>query len=250
MTDDRPTLDEATPDLTGRRVLVPGGTGGVGEGVVRGFLARGAEVVVPTRSADRAAEFRKVLAQSADDRLHLLVHDYSSFGAAERLVGEMERLLGGIDVVVAPIGGWWSGRTLTEITEDDWQAAFVDLATTHLAVLRAALPRIAPGGYYAVVIGDSAVVPVPGSGLVSMEQAALRMMQQVAAAESPEQRVFSFLLGAVRTRLAPAIQGVGIEQIGAVAAAIADAPRLTSRSITLHDDADVDAALRLAADHR
>jgi len=37
--------------LADRRVLVPGGTGAVGEGVVRAHLAAGAEVVVLTRTA-------------------------------------------------------------------------------------------------------------------------------------------------------------------------------------------------------
>lgn len=53
-----------TSDLTGHRVLVPGGTGAVGEGVVRAFLAAGAEVIVPTRSKERSAEFRAVLERS------------------------------------------------------------------------------------------------------------------------------------------------------------------------------------------
>ncbi len=35
-----------TPELSRRRVLVPGGTGAVGEGVVRRYLAAGATVVV------------------------------------------------------------------------------------------------------------------------------------------------------------------------------------------------------------
>jgi len=40
-------------------------------------------------------------------------------------------------------------------------------------VLRAALPHLGADGAYTVVLGDSATWPVPGSGLVSMEQAAL-----------------------------------------------------------------------------
>ncbi len=47
----------STADLSGHRVLVPGATGGVGEGVVRQYLAAGAEVIVPTRSQSRAEEF-------------------------------------------------------------------------------------------------------------------------------------------------------------------------------------------------
>jgi NAD(P)-dependent dehydrogenase (short-subunit alcohol dehydrogenase family) len=55
------------PDLSGRHVLIPGGTGGVGEGAVRAYLEVGADVVVPTCSQQRADEFRAVLGDAAGD---------------------------------------------------------------------------------------------------------------------------------------------------------------------------------------
>lgn len=230
-----------TPNLTGHRVLVPGGTGAVGEGVVRAFLAAGAEVIVPTRSEERSAEFQAVLGAVADEHLHLIVHDYSTFAGAEDLVRQLVHFRGGLDSVVAPIGGWWQGRTLAEITQGDWDVAFTGLATTHMAVLRAALPHLSDRGAYVIVVGDSATWPVPGSGLVSMEQAALLMMQRVAAAESGEsRRVFSLVLGPVTTRHA---QGtVDAVDVGTVAVAIS-AGTAPSASIGLHGSGEVQTAL-------
>lgn len=238
---------EDLPDLAGHRVLVPGGTGGVGEGVVRGFLAAGAVVAVPTRSEARSREFRDILGPAATDNLLLLVHDYTTFAGAAELADRVERDLGGIDHVVAPIGGWWSGRNLSEIDEADWQGAFVQLATTHMAILRAVLPRIRPDGSYSVIVGDSATAPIPSSGLVSMEQAAVLMMQRVAQAESgTDRRLFAFVLGAVQTRLTGAASsGVTANQVGRVAVAVAGAPGLGGHEIALHDDAEVQAALQL-----
>jgi NAD(P)-dependent dehydrogenase (short-subunit alcohol dehydrogenase family) len=233
------------PNLAGRRVLVPGGTGGVGEGVVRRYLGGGADVVVPTRTEARAEEFRRVLGPAASARLHLVVHDYTTFAGAEQLARQMEQRLGGIDDVVAPIGGFWGGRRLWEIDEADWQSAFVGLATTHLAVARAVLPRLNPRGAYSVIVGASAFTPVPGSGLVSMEQAAVLMMQQVLAAEvGDEHRVFALVLGPVNTRVAESAgpDWVTPEQVGAVAVA-ASAGVTGSREIRLRDQAEVAAAL-------
>lgn len=233
----------ASPVLpAGHRVLVPGGTGAVGEGVVRRYLAAGAEVIVPTRSDERAGKFRALLGEAADEHLHVVVHDYSTFAGAQALVDQTVRFRGGIDSVVAPVGGWWAGRTLAEIDEDDWRQAFVDLATTHMALLRASLPAMGARGAYTIVVGDSATWPVPGSGLVSMEQAALLMMQRVAEAElAPAIRVFALQLGPVVTRLSP--EGtVTADQVGAVAVA-ASAATSAGRIIPLHDDAEVDAAL-------
>ena len=205
--------------LPGHRVLVPGGTGGVGEGVVRQYLAAGAEVIVPTRSERRAAEFRVLLGDAADEHLHLIVHDYSTFTQAEELADQVVHFRGGIDSVVAPIGGWWAGRKLVEINETDWQGAFLDLATTHMAVLRACLPRLTSEGAYSIIVGDSAQMPVPTSGLVSMEQSALLMMQRVAEAElGTARRVFALVLGPVATRVSGS-GAVTAEQVGSVAVA-------------------------------
>ncbi|MFY9928318.1 MAG: SDR family oxidoreductase [Streptosporangiaceae bacterium] len=236
------------PGLPGRRVLVPGGTGGVGEGVVRAYLAAGADVVVPTRSQERAAEFQRVLGEAATGHLHLVVHDYTTFAAAEQLAGEMERRLGGVDDVVVPVGGFWGGKRLTEIGEADWQSAFTGLATAHAAVMRAFLPRLNTGGAYLLTVGMSALIPVPGSGLVSMEQAALLMMQRVLAAELAEQRrVFALVLGPVATRSASTADPdwVTAGQVGAVAVAASAASAVNSREIRLSTQAEVGEALAL-----
>jgi NAD(P)-dependent dehydrogenase (short-subunit alcohol dehydrogenase family) len=212
----------SVPDLSGRHVLVPGGTGGVGEGAVRAYLSAGADVVVPTRSEQRAEEFRSLLGADATEHLHLVVHDYTSFAGAEALVATTVDRLGSVDDGGAPNGGGWWGKPLWEVDEADWRSAFVDLATTHLAVVRAALPRMTRQGAYAIVVGQSANAPVPGSGLVSMEQSALQMMHQVLAAELDDsKRVFLLELGPVRTRLVETDdpQQITSAQIGAVAVA-------------------------------
>jgi 3-oxoacyl-[acyl-carrier protein] reductase len=221
----------------------------VGEGVVRAYLEAGADVVVPTRSASRAEEFRGLLGPVAGARLHLVEHDYTTFDGAEQLVEEMTKNLGGIDHVIAPIGGWWAGKRLWEIDNSDWQGAFVGLATAHMAVARAAVPRISAHGTYQTVVGESAGYPVPGSGLVSMEQAAVLMMLDVLAAENQsDQRLFALVLGPVRTR---AVVGddtwVSADQIGAVSVAAAIADHASGHHFLLRNRAEADVALKASS---
>ncbi|NUP47877.1 MAG: SDR family oxidoreductase [Catenulispora sp.] len=233
------------PDLADRRVLIPGGTGGVGEGAVRAYLAAGAQVVVPSRSQEGVSRFRKLLGEAATERLHLFEHDYTSFAGAEALVTTMVDRLGGVDDVVAPIGGWWQGGRLWEIDEADWQGAFVGLATAHMAMLRAALPRMTRLGAYSIVVGESAHFPIPASGLVSMEQAALLMMHQVLAAELQDaKRAFLLELGPVATRFieAPDPAHVTPAQIGAVAVA-ASASTQPGQHVLLRSRAQAEDAL-------
>jgi len=239
------SLNPSTGTLAGRRVLVPGGTGGVGEGVVRAFLVAGADVVAPTRSDQRGAELRAALGDlGVSPLLHMPTHDYTTFDGAEELGRQMTERLGGIDDVVVPIGGWWQGGSLTGIREDDWAAAFTGLATAHMALARAIVPRLSGVGAYTVVVGQSAEWPVPGSGLVSMEQAAVLMMQRVLAAENPDRRIHALILGPVRTRFADGDPNqVSAAEIGNALIALTQAADVHSRAVPLASSREAGALL-------
>jgi quinol monooxygenase YgiN len=97
-----------------------------------------------------------------------------------------------------------------------------------------------------LIVGASALTPVPGSGLVSMEQAALLMMRQVVEAEAAgQQRVFALSLGPVRTRLVDSgdPDRVRADQVGAVAVAASAAAAVGGREIRLRRHAEADEAL-------
>jgi len=239
--------------LSGHTVVVPGGTGAIGEGVVRAYLDAGADVVVPTRSQARADEFTELLRGAPTEHLHLVVEDYSSFDAATRLAYRVNREFGAVDHVVAPIGGWWAGKPVWEIEESDWQSVFVGLATTHMAVVRAFLPRLSDRGSYHLIVGTSAYTPMPGSGLVSIEQAALLMMRNVLAAElGDRQRVFALVLGLMSTRLTGPVDpdAVTSDQVGAVAVAASSAPTVDGQEILLRGQPDVADALTMLTSSR
>ncbi len=103
-------------------------------------------------------------------------------------------------------------------------------------------------GAYTVVVGSSASWPVPGSGLVSMEQAAVLMMQQVLVAElDGSKRVFALVLGQVNTRYVEAADPdwVTADQAGASAVAASAATTVAGREITVGGQAQVLEALTL-----
>ena len=152
--------------------------------------------------------------------------------------------LGGIDDVVSPIGGWWSGKHLGEIDQNDWNSAFTGLATAHMAVARAVLPRLSGQGVFTVVVGESAMYPVPGSGLVSMEQAAVFMMRKVLATEAGDRlRINAFVLGPVRTRIVSGEPGwISADQVGAVAVALSATPGV-SREVLLRTGVEAERIL-------
>ena len=182
-----PSFDIAAvqpPQLRDRLVVIPGGTGGVGEGIVREWLRAGATVVVPTRDAAKGEELRRLLgADDSSERLHFLEGPYGTFDEAQALAVRVADEIGQPTDVVASIGGWWTGGGIWDVTEAAWHRYFLDLTTAHVAMVRAFVPRLADGGTYSLILGGSAYIPVPGSSIISMEQAAPRMMNAVLGQE-------------------------------------------------------------------
>ncbi|HWI30849.1 MAG TPA: SDR family oxidoreductase [Microbacterium sp.] len=233
--------------LQGRRVVVAGGTGAVGEGIVRSYLRTNAQVVVPTRSQSRLEEFRRILGAEGDSaHLTLLVADYSTVDGAAVLAEHVEQSYGPVTDVVASVGGWWAGPALWDTPATAWDEYFTGYATAHLSLAQAFMPRLTAEGAYHVIVGASAIYPVAGSGIVSMQQAALLMMGRVMQTEAgSRRRVFTHLLGYVNTR-ARAQQRpdwISAEEVGLLTATVSANPRLSSSSFELLDKSALEKTL-------
>jgi 3-oxoacyl-[acyl-carrier protein] reductase len=216
------------PDLSDRRVVIAGGTGNVGEGIVRAWLATGAHVVVPSRAKSTVDQFRQVLSDlDQPEALEFVTGNYTSFDGANALAEQIVAEYGSVTDVVASIGGWWQGKPLWEITEDEWQRYFVDLSTTHVALVRAWIPRLPEKASYQLILGGSAVSPVSGASIINMQQAGLLMMRRVLSKEVGDQhRITSQMLGPVITRARERHDPnwVSKDEVGLASVGIADNP--------------------------
>lgn len=238
---------------THRRVVILGGTGGVGEGIVRAHLAAGADVIVPTRNESKGARLRELVCDELAGRLSIVVGDYSTFDGAHDVAETIVTTYGDIDDVIASIGGWWMGKPIWAIDEADWRRAFTGLATAHVAAVRAFLPRLRERGSYTLILGGSATTPVPGSGIVSMEQAALLMMRSVLTVEAGAQRrIHSLVLGPVQTRTRHQVDPtwVSADEVGMVSVALAGNLSASGGDIELRSSADVQTVLRSLEDSK
>jgi 3-oxoacyl-[acyl-carrier protein] reductase len=121
--------------LDGTRVLVTGGTRGIGRAVVKAFLEEGAVVGFCARSAKDVAATEQDLRAYGD-----VVGTPVDVGDAEALTAWVEssaEAFGGLDVVVANV----SALAIPD-TEENWQASLnVDLMHT-VRLVRAALPHL------------------------------------------------------------------------------------------------------------
>ncbi len=107
--------------LEGRTVVVPGGTGNVGEGVVRSLLTSGARVVVPSRTQARLDNLTALIGPELSSRLLGISARYGTFAEAETFAKAVIEQVGEVNDVVSLIGGWWQGKRLWDVSEEDWQ---------------------------------------------------------------------------------------------------------------------------------
>ncbi|MDX6477062.1 MAG: hypothetical protein QOH95_2573, partial [Gaiellaceae bacterium] len=85
--------------LTDARVLVSGGSYGIGREIVRVFLAEGARVAVAARGQERLDALCEEL--GAGDRLTAFAADVGDSAHVDSLVARAISALGGLDVLVA-----------------------------------------------------------------------------------------------------------------------------------------------------
>ena len=105
--------------LGGKRVLITGGSRGIGFACARGFLGEGADVVLAARDAARLAEAKKELSQRAQGKVDTIAIDMSAAGAAAKLAEAFPDA----HILVNNAGAIPGGDVLA-IDEAKWRAAW------------------------------------------------------------------------------------------------------------------------------
>jgi 3-oxoacyl-[acyl-carrier protein] reductase len=149
-----------TIDLTGKRVLLTGGTRGIGRGIALALARSGATVVTCYRADAAAAE--KLAAELAEigGAHHVSQADVSVPADLDRLVAECRTRLGGLDAVVANAG------TITHIPFatlplEEWRRVVDTNLTSVYALTQKALPLLGAGSSLVVIGSRVAMVGIP-----------------------------------------------------------------------------------------
>lgn len=166
--------------------LVAGGTGYVGEGIVKSLLDRGARVVVPFRNAEKADRLRAAVSPPLLDGLdlqHTVITDRDSM---EHLMSYIIETYGRLDIAVASLGGWYYGYSLHRMPMEDWQALLTNNLNSHFMFMKPVMEYFykVNGGEYFMINGSASEKPVPESGVISVLAGAQKMMGQVLREEA------------------------------------------------------------------
>jgi NAD(P)-dependent dehydrogenase (short-subunit alcohol dehydrogenase family) len=176
-------------ELVDKRVVVAGGTSGIGEATAAAFAARGAEVVVTGRDSERLA------ASVARSGAEGVVADASTAEGRAALLERVER----IDHLVLALSGASGAGPFAELDLGALRTAFEGKLWPQLELLQAALPRLAEDGSVVLVTAASARAALPGTVGLAAINGALEAAVAPLAAELAPRRVNAISPGVIDT---------------------------------------------------
>ena len=165
-------VDQPIPGFSGARVIVTGGTRGIGAGIARGFLRAGAQVLACGRNepADGAGW------PAADGRTAAFTRaDVRDPEQVRQLIAAGMNLFGGVDVVISNAGGSPSAEAAT--ASPRFHARVIELnliAPLHVAQAVNEVMQDQPEGGSIIFIGSvSGTRPSPGTAAYGAAKAGL-----------------------------------------------------------------------------
>ncbi len=166
--------------LSGKKALVTGATGGIGEQIARSLHAQGAIVTLSGRRLDKLEE----LVRSLGNNAFFLQSDLSSMDDVEALVPSATEKMGGLDILVNNAGITRDGL-LMRMKDEDWQDVLKVNLESAFRLCRAAI-RSMMKNRYGRIINITSIVGVtgnPGQGNYCAAKAGLIGFSKSLAAE-------------------------------------------------------------------
>jgi 3-oxoacyl-[acyl-carrier protein] reductase len=149
--------------LAGRRAIVTGSSRGIGRAIGERLVEEGAHVVFSARGEETLRKVATDAAERGSGRAHHVVADVTTMDGAAALVDATVAAFGGIDIVVANVGG--SGaRSIDDMDATDLDDVLRRNLFASLHVVRAALPQLRAAGNGAIALISSIYGRESGGG--------------------------------------------------------------------------------------
>jgi len=142
--------------LQGKKAIVTGGASGFGEGIVRAFVAAGAQVVI----ADLNSAAADGLSTDLGAGVYVQEVDVSVDDSVAAMVAASNQMLGGIDILVNNAGIGHAPQELESLPEDEFDRVFAVNAKSVYLTARHVVPIMK-------LNGSGAILNVASTGGVS-----------------------------------------------------------------------------------
>lgn len=168
-------------DLTGRKALITGATGGLGGAIAKALHAQGASVAL---SGTRVEALEALASELGSDRVHVVATNLAEKEAVEALVPAAEAALGGLDILVNN-AGITRDNLFMRMKDDDWDAVIAVNLTAAFRLSRAAVKGMMRRRHGRIVNIGSVVGTTgnPGQGNYAAAKAGLVGLTKALAAE-------------------------------------------------------------------
>ena len=167
-------------DLTGKKALVTGATGGLGGAIARRLHAQGATIAL----SGTRAEALEALAAELGERAVVTPCNLADKESVEALVPAAEEKLGGLDILVNN-AGVTKDNLFLRLKDEDWDSVIAINLTAAFRLSRAAVKSMMRRRYGRIISIGSVVGTTgnPGQGNYAASKAGLIGMSKALAAE-------------------------------------------------------------------
>lgn len=190
-------------DLDGKRVLVTGGTKGIGAAVAVDLARQGCDVAINARNQDAEADDTRRQIASAGRKCVVILADLARAEEAARTVQEAANALDGIDILVHCAGGP-SWGTIDKCLPEQWLATMAVHVNAAYYLCRATLPLMRPNREGAIILVSSVagIRGVPNAIAYATAKGAILQFTRCLARDLADDniRVNCVAPGIVRTR--------------------------------------------------
>ena len=199
-------------DLTGRTALVTGASGAIGSAIAQALHVQGATVAI----SGTRREALDALAARLGERVHVLPANLFDTAQVEALVPASERVIGGLDILVAN-AGITRDNLFVQLRDEDWDDVIKVNLTATFRLARAAT-RLMMRKRFGRIIAVTSVVGLtgnPGQGNYSASKAGLSGMIKSLAAEYARRNVTANCIapGFIKTPMTDALNERQCESI-------------------------------------
>jgi 3-oxoacyl-[acyl-carrier protein] reductase len=172
--------------LHGRRVLITGGSRGIGFAVAEALAAEGAAVGLVARDAAGLTEAAARL-EPRGVPVATAAADVTDTPQLKQAVADIASALGGLDRLVANAGGTVGPGNLTSADDDDFTATFALNAGHAAELIRAGLPhlRAAGGGAVVIISSVTGMRPAPRTAYAAAKAAEIHLAATAAQELAP-----------------------------------------------------------------